>query len=158
MPCHFVGFVMLQLFGIWGWSGGAMVLGKLPVPGHPAIRITVGQEPIVLAVGAGGGCLDIFTLISRFSPLSPSLWETARYRRKYCFKGQLNPKQQPTNIFSILELSVKHIRQCFHDLWGTIHHLKLPPDLKYQTLLASKDKLCGVTLLETASGPTAKCT
>ena len=19
----------------WGWSGGAMVLGKLPVPGHP---------------------------------------------------------------------------------------------------------------------------
>ena len=31
-----------------------------------------------------------------FSPLSPSLWETARYRLKYCLKVPLNPKQ-PTN-------------------------------------------------------------
>ena len=37
-----------------GWSGGAMVLGKLPVPGRPTIWITVGQGPTVLAVGAGG--------------------------------------------------------------------------------------------------------
>ena len=51
-----------------------MVLGKLPVPGRPTIRIIVGQGPTVLAVGAGGGCLDIFTLIYPFSPLSPSLW------------------------------------------------------------------------------------
>ena len=36
------------------WSGGAMVLGKLPVPGRPTILITVGQGPIALAVGAGG--------------------------------------------------------------------------------------------------------
>ena len=36
-----------------------MVLGKLPVPGRPTIWITVGQGPIALAVGAGGGCLDI---------------------------------------------------------------------------------------------------
>ena len=60
-----------------GWSGGAMVLGKLPVPGRPTIWITVGQGPTALAVGAGGGCLDIFTLVCPFSPLSPSLWETA---------------------------------------------------------------------------------
>ena len=45
--------------------------------------ITVGQGPTALAVGAGGGCFDIFTLIYPFSPLSPSLWETARYRLKY---------------------------------------------------------------------------
>ena len=43
-----------------------MVLGKLPVPGHPTIRITAGQGPTALAVGAGGGCLDIFTLIYTF--------------------------------------------------------------------------------------------
>ena len=43
-----------------GWSGGAMVLGKLPVPGRPTIWIIVGQGPTALAVGAGGGCLDIF--------------------------------------------------------------------------------------------------
>ena len=65
-----------------GWSGGAMVLGKLPVPGRPTILIAVGQGPTALAVGAGGGCLDIFTFIYPFSPLSPSLWETARYRLK----------------------------------------------------------------------------
>ena len=41
------------------------------------IWITVGQGPIVLAVGAGGGCLDIFSLIYHLSFLSPSLWETA---------------------------------------------------------------------------------
>ena len=78
-----------------GWSGGAMVLGKLPVPGRPTIWITVGQGPTALAVGAGGGCLDIFTLLYPFFPLAPSLWETARYRLKYCLKGPLNPK--PTN-------------------------------------------------------------
>ena len=65
-------------FKIMGeWSGGAMVLGKLPVPGRPTIWIIVGQGPIALVVGAGGGCLDIFTLIYPFCPLSPSLWETA---------------------------------------------------------------------------------
>ena len=79
-----------------GWSGGAMVLGKLPVPRRPTILITVGQGPTALAVGAGGGCLDILTLSYPFFPLSLSLWEPARYRLKYCLKGPLNPKQ-PTN-------------------------------------------------------------
>ena len=31
-----------------------MVLGKLPVPRRPTIRITVGHGPTALAVGAGG--------------------------------------------------------------------------------------------------------
>ena len=69
--------------------------------GCPAILNTVGQGPSALAVGAGGGCLDIFALICPFSSLSPSLWETARYRLKYCLKGPLNPKQ-PTNRLAIL--------------------------------------------------------
>ena len=64
------------------------MLGKLPVPGRPTILITVGQGPTALAVGAGGGCLDIFTLTCPFLPFSPSLWETARYRLKYCLKGR----------------------------------------------------------------------
>ena len=59
---------------IWsGWSGGAMVLGKLSVPGRPTIWITVGQGPIALAVGAGGGGLDIFSLIYPFSSFCLSL-------------------------------------------------------------------------------------
>ena len=57
----------------------------------------VGQGPTALAVGTGGGCLDIFSLVYRFSFLSPSLWETARYRLKYCLKGLLSPTQPTTS-------------------------------------------------------------
>ena len=84
-----------------------MVLGKLPVPGRPTIWMIVGQGPIALAVGAGGGCLDIFTLLYPFS-LSPSLWETVRYRLKYCLKGPLNPKQ-PTNQPNLALLCLSYL-------------------------------------------------
>ena len=73
-----------------------MVLGKLAVPGCPTILIIVGQGPIALAVGADGGLFGHFySPLSFLFPFSP-LWETARYRLKYCLKGPLNPKQ-PTN-------------------------------------------------------------
>ena len=68
-----------------------MVLGKLPVPGRPTIWIKVGQGPTTLAVGAGG-VVWTFLLSSILSPLSPSLWETARYRLKYCLKRAVKPK------------------------------------------------------------------
>ena len=48
-----------------------MVLGKLPVPGRRTIWMIVGQGPTALAVGAGGGILDIFTLHYPFSYLLP---------------------------------------------------------------------------------------
>ena len=83
-----------------------MVLGKLPVPGRPTNWITVGQGPTALAVGAGGGCLDIFTLDYPFFPLSPSLWETVRYRLKYCLQGPLNPRQ-PTKTMTDICLRLK---------------------------------------------------
>ena len=50
-----------------------MVLGKLPVPGRPTIWMVVGQGPIALAVSAGGGGFDIFTLLSFLSSFSLSL-------------------------------------------------------------------------------------
>ena len=81
---------------IVGRPGTGSLPSTIAPPDHPLIWMIVRQGPIALAVGAGGGCLDIFTLIYPFSPLSPSLWETARYRLKYCLKGPLNPKQ-PTN-------------------------------------------------------------
>ena len=76
-----------------GWSGGAMALGKLPrkLPGRPTIWMIVGQGPTALVVGVEGGCLDFFTLIYPFSPLSPSLWETAQYRLKYGFTRAVKP-------------------------------------------------------------------
>ena len=73
-----------------------MVLGKPPVPGRPTILITVGQEPIALAVGAGWACLNIFFLSILSFLFHPLFWETTRYRLKYCLKGPLNPKQ-PNN-------------------------------------------------------------
>ena len=91
-----MGVIALTLPRSMGWSGGAMVLGKLPVPGRLLIWMIVEQGPIALAVGAGGGCLDIVSRVYQFSFLSPSLWETARYRLKYCLKRSLSPNQ-PTN-------------------------------------------------------------
>ena len=64
-----------------------------------------------LAVGAGGGCLDIFSLACHFSFLSPSLWETARYRLKYCLKEPLSPKQ-PTNQPSVARVDNRWARAC----------------------------------------------
>ena len=70
------------------------VLGKLPVPGRPTI--TIGQGPTALAVGAGGGCLDIFTFL--YFPFS------VRYRLKYCLKGPFIPKttNQPNRATEVL--------------------------------------------------------
>ena len=74
-----------------------MVLGKLPVPGRPTIWITVGQGPTALAVGAGGGCLDIFSLIYPFLPLSPSLGDGPIYT-EILSQRAVKPKiNQPTN-------------------------------------------------------------
>ena len=53
------------------------------------IWMKVEQGPIALAVGAR--CLYIF-----YSPPSPSLWETTRYRLNYRLKRPLN-QNQPTN-------------------------------------------------------------
>ena len=55
------------------------MLGKLPVPGRPTILITVGQGLTALAVGADGGCLDIFILICPFSFLSPGGGRVVRW-------------------------------------------------------------------------------
>ena len=73
-----------------------MVLGKLPVPGRPSNLADSRARAYCACSGCGWGCLDMFTLIYLFSPLSPSLWETAGYRLKDCLKGPLNLKQ-PTN-------------------------------------------------------------
>ena len=78
-----------------------MVLGK----GGPTVWMIVGQGPIPLAVGAGGGCLE-FLLSSLFSPLSPCLRETARYGLKYCLKGPLSSNQPTKNpIFQLRRIN-----------------------------------------------------
>ena len=67
----------------------------------------VGQRPTALAVGVGGGGFDIL-LSSILSFLFLILWETARYRQKYCLKGPLNlkPTDQPTLIDLCITLNL----------------------------------------------------
>ena len=73
-----------------------MVLGKLPVPGRPTYLDNSGARAYCACSRCGRGLCGHFSLIYLFSFLSPSLWETAQYRLKYCLKGPLSQKQ-PTN-------------------------------------------------------------
>ena len=94
MLCRRIGVCICSISFIYG--SGRVVRWcwvNFQCRGFPLIWIRVGQGPTVLAVGTGAGCLDIFTLLYAFFPLSPSLWETARYKLKHCLKGLLNPNQ-----------------------------------------------------------------
>ena len=57
-----------------------MVLSKLSVSENPTDLDNSRAKACRLAVGAGGGCLNLFSLF--FLPL----WETARYIMKYCLE------------------------------------------------------------------------
>ena len=63
------------------------MLDKLSVPVRPAALDNSRARAYCACSRSGWGCLNIF-LSSIFSFLSPSLWETARYRLKYCLKGR----------------------------------------------------------------------
>ena len=56
-----------------GLSGGSMALLNFQCTGVLLICIIVGQWPTALKVGAGGGCLNIFSLVFHLSLLSPFL-------------------------------------------------------------------------------------
>ena len=49
------------------WSGGAMVLGKLPVLGHLTGLDNGSARACCACTRCGLGCLDIFTLVGHFS-------------------------------------------------------------------------------------------
>ena len=82
-----------------------MVLGKLPVPGRPTYLDFSRARAYCAFSRRGWGLFGHFFSLCSFSTLSPSLWETARYRLKYCLKGPLNPKQ-PTNQILVLLLLI----------------------------------------------------
>ena len=93
-----------------GWSGGAMVLGKLPVQGRLADLDSSSPWACCACSTWGWGCLDIFALVYHFSLLSSSLWEAVRYRLKYCLKGPLSPKQPINQLFHPLLYTPFHSR------------------------------------------------
>ena len=65
-----------------------MVLGKLPVPGRPTVWMIVGQGPIAFAIGAGGGCLDIFDSALSFLLSSPYLWGRSNIDKNTVLKSR----------------------------------------------------------------------
>ena len=65
-----------------------MVLGKLSVPGRPTIWMIVGQGLIALAVGASGGCFDIFSLVYHSSFLLPLSGRRSDIYRNTVSKGR----------------------------------------------------------------------
>ena len=70
-----------------------MVLGKLLAPGRSTTMDNSRARAYSAYSRCGWGLFGHFSLVYHFSFLSPSLWETARYRLKYCLKGPLSPKQ-----------------------------------------------------------------
>ena len=72
-----------------------MVLCKLPVPGRPTYLDYSRARAYCACKKVRVGFL-YFCLSSIISLLSPSLWETARYRLIYRLKGLSSPKH-PTN-------------------------------------------------------------
>ena len=101
----------VQFFSIYHWggggSGGAMVLGKLPVPGRPASLDKSRARAYCSCSRCGLGLFGHF-----YSHLSfLCLYETTRYRLKYCLKGSLSPKttNQPTNHLSLVSIWVVHV-------------------------------------------------
>ena len=74
-----------------------MVLGKRPVPGRPTNLDYSRARAYCACSGCGWGLFGhFFSRLSFLFSFALSLWETARYRLKYCLKGPLSPKQ-PTN-------------------------------------------------------------
>ena len=72
------------------------------VPGRPTNSDNSRAKAYSICSCASGGCLDIIVFsLSSIISLTPSLWETARYRLKYCLKGPLNPKQTDNQPFAI---------------------------------------------------------
>ena len=77
-----------------GWSGDAMVLGKLQVPGCPTYLDKSRARACCAYSRCGWGLFGHFFFhLSFLFSFSPSLWEMARYRLTYCLKGPLSPKQ-----------------------------------------------------------------
>ena len=76
-PCCVISFLISYSKQSSGKGGGRVARWcwvNFQCWGVLLIWMRVGQGPTALAVGAGGGCLDIFSLIYHFSFLSPSLW------------------------------------------------------------------------------------
>ena len=89
-----------------------MMLYNLPTSGRPSNLEKSRASAYCAYSRCGWGCLDYFSLIYHYSPLSPSFWETARYRLKYCMTGPLNPKQTTNQLASYSQFPGERKKIC----------------------------------------------
>ena len=91
-------------------------------------------------------------LLYLFSSFSPSLWETARYRLKYCLKGQLNSKStnQPSmlnsaehEILATYKQQITDDYSCYSCLVQLIMKFSLLMNMKIPTLVAGPRSAIG---------------
>ena len=80
-----------------GWSGCAMVLGKLPVPGRPT-RIIIRQRPTTLAVGTAGGLFGHFFFRLSFLFFLPLSGRRLDTHGNTVSKARKATNNQPTKI------------------------------------------------------------
>ena len=113
-PCLELIFIVPKVFQplkfdcITGWSGGAMVLGKLPVPGRPTNLDCSRARAYCACSRCGLGLFGhFFFRLSILFCFSLSLGD-GPYRLNYCLKGPLSPKQ-PTN-----QPKIDYIRIHYH--------------------------------------------
>ena len=69
-----------------------MVLGKFSEPERPTSLENSRARDCCACSRCGRGLFEHFFLSPIFFLFFLPLWETARYRLKYCLKGSLNPK------------------------------------------------------------------
>ena len=87
-----------------------MVLGKLPVPERSTNLDNSRARAYCTCSRCRRQLFGHFSIVYHFLFLSPSLWETARYRLKCCLKGPLNPIQ-PTNQRYLMCLKIQFLVQ-----------------------------------------------
>ena len=88
-----------------------MVLGELPVPGRPTYLGKSRTRAYCACSRCGWGLFGHFFLSSIIS-----LWETARYRLKYCLKGPLSPKQPTNQLNEAIRMRTHNIPSCYRKL------------------------------------------
>ena len=98
-----------------------MVLGKLPVQGRPT-NFDKGRAGAYCACSRCGCGLfgHFFSRLSFLFSFSLSLWETARYRLKYCLKEPLSPNQ-PTNQFVGNRKELPKVLHVVYLHWNELH-------------------------------------
>ena len=109
---HFIRRGSVCVCVCWGGGGGG-VLGKLAVPGRPANLENSRPRANCACSRCWWGLFGhFFSLVSLF--FLP-LWDTVRYRLKYCLKGPLNPKQSTNQPYISLLIGDSEKKICFSE-------------------------------------------